>query len=141
MLVYDEKYTFARRLEFSRYQHTGIHVKINHLSITIHVHIISSQMKYYRWQPFNPFPNKLWFLHVCSTSLLKIPWEKEKLLITSNFSFSPRFFYPFWRTVCHFNQIKNFRLQTLSVWKSLQFVVWERVKKEWVMPAFIPLKK
>ena len=41
----------------------------------------------------NPFPNKPWFLHVCSTcrlktSRLKTLWEKEKLLITSNFSFS-----------------------------------------------------
>ena len=37
---------------------------------------------------FNPFPNKPWFLHDCSTSLLKTLWEKEKLLVTSNFSFS-----------------------------------------------------
>ena len=44
---------------------------------------------------FNPFPNKPWFLRVCNTSLLKILWEKEKLLVTSNFSFSHRVFYPF----------------------------------------------
>ena len=44
----------------------------------------------------NPFPNKPWFLRVCSTSLLKILWEKEKLLVTSNFSFSHSVFYPFW---------------------------------------------
>ena len=43
----------------------------------------------------NPFPNKPWFLHVCSTSLLKTLWEKEKLLVTSNFSFSNSVFYPF----------------------------------------------
>ena len=36
----------------------------------------------------NPFPNKPWFLCVCSTSLLKTLWEEEKLLVTSNFSFS-----------------------------------------------------
>ena len=29
------------------------------------------------------------------TSLLKTLWEKEKLLITSNFSFSRSVFYPF----------------------------------------------
>ena len=28
------------------------------------------------------------FLRVCRTSLLKTLWEKEKLLVTSNFSFS-----------------------------------------------------
>ena len=44
---------------------------------------------------FNPFPNKPWFLRVCSLSLLKTLWEKEKLLITSNFSFSHSVFYPF----------------------------------------------
>ena len=31
----------------------------------------------------NPFLNKPWFLLVCSTSLLKIVWEKEKLLVMS----------------------------------------------------------
>ena len=43
----------------------------------------------------NSFPNKPWFLHVCSTSLLKTLWEKEKLLVTSNFSFCHSVFNPF----------------------------------------------
>ena len=43
----------------------------------------------------NPFPNKPWFLRVRRTSLLKTLWEKEKLLVTSNFSFSHSVFYPF----------------------------------------------
>ena len=43
----------------------------------------------------NPFPNKSLFLPVCSASLLKTLWEKEKLLVTSNFSFSHSVFYPF----------------------------------------------
>ena len=42
----------------------------------------------------NPFPNKPWFLRVCSTRLLKTLWEKEKLLLTSNFSFSHSVFKP-----------------------------------------------
>ena len=75
----------------------------------------------------NPFPNKPWFLRVCRTSLLKTLWEKEKLLVTSNFSFSHSVFYPK-RTLCHFHQLQNCRLQPLSVWKSLKFVVWEKVK-------------
>ena len=37
---------------------------------------------------FNPFPNKPWFLRVCSSRLLKTLWEKEKLPYTSNSSFS-----------------------------------------------------
>ena len=44
---------------------------------------------------FNPIPNKPWFLRVCSTSLLKTLWEREKLLVTSNFAFSHSIFYPF----------------------------------------------
>ena len=44
---------------------------------------------------FNTFRNKTWFLRVCSTSLLKTLWEKEKLLVTNNFSFSHSIFYPF----------------------------------------------
>ena len=35
------------------------------------------------------------FLRVCSTSLLKTLWEKEKLLIMSNFSFSHSILNPF----------------------------------------------
>ena len=44
---------------------------------------------------FNPFPNKPWFLCVCSTSPLKTLQEKEKLLVTSSFCFSHSVFYPF----------------------------------------------
>ena len=78
---------------------------------------------------FNPFPNKPWFLHVCCTSLLKTLWEKKKLLVTSNFSFSDSVLCPFEKLFFHFHHIQNCRLQTLSVWKSLKFVVWERVNK------------
>ena len=46
---------------------------------------------------FNLSQNKPWFLTVCScrTSLLKTLWEKEKLLLSSNFSFSHSIFYLF----------------------------------------------
>ena len=67
---------------------------------------------------------------VCSTSLLKTLRKKEKLLVTSNFSFSHSDFYPFWRTFRHFRFTKDYRLQVLSIWKGLKFVVWERVKAQ-----------
>ena len=73
----------------------------------------------------NPFPNKPWFLCVCSTSLLKTLWEKKKLLIMSNFSFSLSVFYPFGELSDIF--IKLCRLQPLLVKKILKFIVWERV--------------
>ena len=44
---------------------------------------------------FIPFLNKPWFLRICSTNLFKTLWEKEKLLVMSNFSFSHSAFYQF----------------------------------------------
>ena len=76
----------------------------------------------YLW--LNPFPHNDTFWLPLETSLLKTLWEKEKLLETSNFSFSQSVFYMFWITFFYFRQIWNCRLQTFSVWKSLKFVVW-----------------
>ena len=42
---------------------------------------------------FNPFRQKPRFLPVCDTILLKTLWEKDKLLVMSNFSFSHNVFY------------------------------------------------
>ena len=44
---------------------------------------------------FNPFPNKPLFIPVCSICILKTLWEKEKLLVTSNFSLSHSVFYTY----------------------------------------------
>ena len=55
---------------------------------------------------FSPFPNKPWFLHVSSTSILKTLWEKEKLLVMSNSSFSHRVFFPFGELSATFNKFK-----------------------------------
>ena len=65
---------------------------------------------------FNPFPDKPWFLRVCRTSLLKTLWEKEKLLILSNFSFSHIVFYPFGELSAIFNKFE------IVVCKLFQFV-------------------
>ena len=74
----------------------------------------------------NPFPNKPWFLRVCRRSFLKTLWEKEKLLVTSNFSFSHSVFYPFRELFAIFIKFEIVVCKVL-VWKSLKFVVWERV--------------
>ena len=76
---------------------------------------------------FNPFPNKPLSLHVCSTSLVKTLWEKEKLLVTSNFSFSHSVLYPYGELSAIGIKILNCCLQSLSVWKSLKFAFWERL--------------
>ena len=41
----------------------------------------------------NPFPHNDTFWHPWETSLLKILWEKEKLLVMSKFSFNHSVFY------------------------------------------------
>ena len=46
----------------------------------------------------NPFPNKPLFLRVCCASLLKTPWDKKKLLVTSNFFFFHSVFYLFYES-------------------------------------------
>ena len=55
----------------------------------------SKLLSFYLYSYFNSFPNKPWFLLVCSTSLLKTLLEKEKLLVKSNFSLSQSVFYLF----------------------------------------------
>ena len=74
------------------------------------------------------FPNKPWFLRVCSTSLLKTLWEKEKLLVSNNFSFS-QCFLPVYR---EFSSISiKFEIVDCNffVLKSLKFIIWERVNE------------
>ena len=72
---------------------------------------------------FNPFPNKPWFLRFCNRSLLKTLWEKEKLLVTSNFSFTHSVFYLFGEPSSIFIKFRIVVCK-LWVWKSLKFVVW-----------------
>ena len=80
------------------------------------------------WDWVNPFPNKPWFLRVYGTTLLKTLWEKEKMLVTSIFSFSHSVFYSVKEINHHFSNIQ------IVVCKCFQFghvqnsVVWERVK-------------
>ena len=51
----------------------------------------------------------------------------ETARFTSNFSFSTVFSNRL-ENFCHFHQVLNCRLQTLRVWKSLKFVILERIK-------------
>ena len=73
----------------------------------------------------NPFPNKPWFSRVCSTSLLKTLCEKENCLWQAILPFH-KVFSIHLENILPF-QILNCRLQTLSIWSSLKFAVWERV--------------
>ena len=68
--------------------------------------VVKSKTHHLLEQRLNPFPNKPWFLHVCSTSLLKTLWEKEKLLVISNFSFCYSVFYAFGKLSAIFIKLK-----------------------------------
>ena len=96
---------------------------VTSISIQAYAHVFN--------RPLSPFPNKPWFLRVYSTSLLKTLWEKEKLLVTSNFSFFHSVFYPLRELSVIFISVWNCHLPTLSVWKSLKCVVWEWVNMAW----------
>ena len=67
---------------------------------------------------FNPFPNKPWFLLVCSRSLLKTLREKEKLLIMSNFSFSHSVFYLFGELSASSTNLKLLSANSMSLEES-----------------------
>ena len=53
---------------------------------------------------------------------------KGEIARNEQFLLFPQHFLPLWSTFCHFHQVKNCRLLIHSVWKSLKFVVWEKVK-------------
>ena len=76
----------------------------------------------------NSFPNKPWYLRVWSTSLLKTLWEKEKLLVTSNFSFSPSVFYLYGELSVIFIKLETVVCKLFQFGGYLKFFVWERVK-------------
>ena len=54
------------------------------------------------WTSLDPFPNKPWFLRVCSTSLMKTLWGKREI---PHFLLFPQCFLPVLRDFWHFHQI------------------------------------
>ena len=53
---------------------------------------------------------------------------KGEIAQNEQFLLFPELYLSLGRSFDHFHQILNCRLQTLSVWQSVEFVVWERVK-------------
>ena len=78
----------------------------------------------------NPFPNKPFVLHVCSTGRLnswKHCWKRRNCSWWAISPFPTTFSTPLKNFLPFSSYLKLF-LQTLSVWKSLKFLIWERVK-------------
>ena len=76
------------------------------------------------WKRFNPFQHNDTFWRPWKTSLLKNNVGKGEIACNEQFLLFPQCFLLVWITFCHFRQIWNCRLQTLSVWMILKFVVW-----------------
>ena len=77
----------------------------------------------------NSFPNKPWFLRVCSRILSKTLWEKEKLLVTSNFSFSHSVFYPFGELSGSFNKLEIVVCKLFQFGRVLKFAFGKGLKQ------------
>ena len=69
---------------------------------------------------------------------MKTLWEKEKLLITSNFPFSHGVFYPFGELSAIFIKFEIVVCQ-LFQFGSLKFVIWKRVKSLYELLPFCAL--
>ena len=75
---------------------------------------------------FNPFTNKPWYTQVdlLYKSIENTVGKGE--IAHKQFLLFPHCFLTFWITFSHVHHISNCRLQTLSVLKSLESVVWEK---------------
>ena len=71
-----------------------------------------------------PIPPQWHLLTPLGNKPLENTLGKWEIARYEQFLLFPQCFQPVWITFCHFGQIWNCRLQTLSVWKSLKFVVW-----------------
>ena len=72
---------------------------------------------------------------------LKSTAGKGEIARNEQFLLFPQGYLPVWRLFCHFHQIWNCRLQALSVWRSLKFVIWETVNTVQLMAVCIMFRK
>ena len=93
-------------------------------------HLQKQELYIWSGQRLTGFP-KLYLLFTClQYKSFEITVGKGEIARNEQFLFFPQGFLNSWRPVCLFHLIKDFRLQNLSVWMSLKFVVWERVNKD-----------
>ena len=97
------------------------------LWVPIHSKLFTARSRLLTALGKKPFPNNPWFLRACSTSLENIV-RKGEIAPNKQFLLFSHCFLPIRRSLHHFHQVQKCHLQTLSVWKSLEFVIWERVK-------------
>ena len=86
---------------------------------------------------FKPFPKQAQGFTCLQYKTFENTGGKGEIAPDEQFLLFPQCFLPIWRTFCHSHQMLNYRLQTLSAWNSLKFVVWERVKQQFQIPLAI----
>ena len=67
--------------------------------------------------------------YVSVVQVLKMLWETEKWIVKSNFSFCHSVFYPYGEISIIYMKFEIVICKLLSVWKSPELVILERVKK------------
>ena len=75
----------------------------------------------------HPFPKQSLVFICMQWKSFENTVKKGEIARNEQFLLFPQCFLPVSRTFCHFHWIWNCRLQSLSVWKSEKFVIWERV--------------
>ena len=69
----------------------------------------------------NPLPHNAAFWRTKDRNMWKTLQENEKLLVTSNYSFSHNMFYQYIAHIFHFKRTFKYCLQFVSIWTSLKF--------------------
>ena len=76
----------------------------------------------------NPYPHTDVFWRLCSRRLLKTLWQKEKLLITSNFSFCHNVFNSIEKSIFHLLTVltvfQSRLLQNCCMWERVKVYIW-----------------
>ena len=114
------------------------------LTVTGDVTLSSSVCCKYSGNVFLHGENKFFFSTLSKTSpCFYVSSEQEKTggkgetAHSKQFLHFPQCFPSFRRSFCHFHLIQNCCLQTLSVWKSIKFVLRERVKGLFLFISFL----
>ena len=74
-----------------------------------------------------PFPKQALVFTSLQYNVIENNVGKGDIDRYEQFLFFPQYLQPVKRTFCHFHQSRNCRLQTLSVWKGLKFLVSRRL--------------
>ena len=123
--------------------YTGISLFVRlsiHVSVCLSICVQNISSCQSTGRGINPFTDKPWILGVCSTSLLKTLWKKEKLLVTSNFSFFLGLFYRFQELPSIFIKFESDVCKLFHFPPIRNIVVWDRVKSHLVTVLVYSLK-